>query len=144
MPKRFPNLEQYLLQPPVLSALLAKQGVTGLNQRCRGTHSYIDAVLQILDARNLKPSDVEASKVVVSPVNKMLCEPLERKQNPVKAIDAQFSLRFVIATALLYGRVTLDHFTPQALVDQDVLEVARKATYEIDTGLTLKEAECRP
>jgi len=36
--------------------------------------------------------------------------------------------------------VTLDHFTPQALADQDVLEVARKVTYEVDTGLTLKEA----
>ena len=107
---------------------------------CRGTHSYIDAVLQILDARNLKPSDVGAIKVVVSPVNKMLCEPLERKQNPVTAIDAKFSLPFVVATALRYGRVTLDHFTPQALADQDVLEVARKVSYEVDTGLTLKEA----
>jgi 2-methylcitrate dehydratase PrpD len=107
---------------------------------CRGTHAYIDAVLQILDARNLKPSDVGTIKVVVSPVNKMLCEPLERKQNPVTAIDAKFSLPFVIATALRYGRVTLDHFTPQALADQDVLEVAREVTYEVDTGLTLKEA----
>jgi 2-methylcitrate dehydratase PrpD len=165
----------------VLSALLAKQGVTGFNQpiegaaglfnlyargnydptmltaelgrtfegahvsfkpwpSCRGTHSYIDAVLQILDARNLKPSDVEAIKVVVSPVNKMLCEPLGRKQSPVTAIDAKFSLPFVVATALRHGRVTLDHFTPQALTDQDVLEMARKVTYEVDTGLTLKEA----
>jgi 2-methylcitrate dehydratase PrpD len=107
---------------------------------CRGTHSYIDAVLQIVDAHNLKPSDVEAIKVVVSPVNEMLCEPLESKQNPVTAIDAKFSLPFVVATALLYGRVTLDHFTPQALADRDVLEVARKVTYEVDTGLTLKEA----
>jgi 2-methylcitrate dehydratase PrpD len=165
----------------VLSALLAKQGVTGFNQpiegraglyslyargnydpsilttelgrtfeganvsfkpwpSCRGTHSYIEAVLQIMDAHNLKPSDVEAIKVVVSPVNEMLCEPLERKQNPVTAIDAKFSLPFVVATALLYGRVTLDYFTPQALADQDVLELARKVTYEVDTGLTLKEA----
>jgi 2-methylcitrate dehydratase PrpD len=75
----------------------------------------------------------------VSPVNQMLCEPLERKQNPVTAIDAKFSLPFVMATALLYGRVTLDHFTPQALADQDVLAIARKVTYEVDTGLTLKE-----
>ena len=107
---------------------------------CRGTHSYIDAVLQIKDAYNLKPGDVETIKVVVSPVNIMLCEPLEGKQNPVTAIDAKFSLPFVVATALLYGRVTLDHFTPQALAEQDVLEVARKVTYEVDTGLSLKEA----
>lgn len=107
---------------------------------CRGTHSYIDAVLQILDARKLKPNDIEGIKVVVSPVNKMLCEPLERKQNPATAIDAKFSLPFVVATALHYGKVTLAHFTPEALSDQNVLEVARKVTYEVDPLLTLKEA----
>ncbi len=107
---------------------------------CRGTHSYIDAVLRIRDAHDLKPNDVEVIKVVVSPVNEMLCEPLGRKQNPVTAIDAKFSLPFVVATALVYGRVALDHFTTQALADQDVLELARKLTYQVDTGLTLKEA----
>ncbi len=110
---------------------------------CRGTHAYIDAILQILDSLgvgNLKPSDVQAIRIVVSPVNKMLCEPLESRQNPRTAIDAKFSLPFVVATALLYGEVTLDRFTPQALADQDVLEIARKVTYEVDTGLTLKEA----
>jgi 2-methylcitrate dehydratase PrpD len=107
---------------------------------CRGTHSYIDAALQILDAHDLEPGDVEEIKVVVSPVNKMLCEPLGKKQVPATAIDAKFSLPFVIATALHYGQVTLDHFTPQALADQDVLELARKVAYEVDTGLTLKEA----
>jgi 2-methylcitrate dehydratase PrpD len=107
---------------------------------CRGTHAYIDAVLQIKNAHNLKPGDVEAIKAVVSPVNEMLCEPLESKQNPATAIDAKFSLPFVVATALVYGRVTLDHFTPQALADQDVLEVARQVTYQVDTALTLKEA----
>jgi len=107
---------------------------------CRGTHSYIDAALRIADAHDLMPDDVAAIKVVVSPVNEMLCEPLGRKRNPVTAIDAKFSLPFVVATALVYGRVALDHFMPQALADQDVLKVARKVTYEVDTGLTLKEA----
>ena len=165
----------------VLSALLAKKGVSGFNQpiegraglfnlyargnydplmltkglgktfeganvsfkpwpSCRGTHPYIDAVLRILDSRRLKPGDVEEIKVVVSTVNKMLCEPLERKQKPLTAIDAKFSLPFVIATALLYGRVTLDHFTPQALSDEGVLKLARKVKYEVDTRLTRKEA----
>jgi 2-methylcitrate dehydratase PrpD len=107
---------------------------------CRGTHSYIDAVLQILDTRLLEPSDVEEIKVVVSPVNKMLCEPLKSKQAPVTAIDAKFSLPFAVATAWRHGEVTLDHFTPRALADRDVLELAQKVAYEVDTELTLKEA----
>ena len=107
---------------------------------CRGTHSYIDALLRIVGSHDLKPSDVEEIKIVVSPLNKMLCEPLEIKRSPVKAIDAKFSLPFVLATALLRGSVTLDDFAPPALSDQTVLEAARKVTYEVDPELGPKEA----
>ena len=107
---------------------------------CRGTHSYIDAVLQILETTSLKPSEIEEIKLIVSPVNNMLCEPLESKQHPATAIDAKFSLPFVVATALLRGRVNLEDFTSEALVDQEVLAVARRVSYQVDTRLTLKEA----
>ncbi len=47
---------------------------------CRGTHPYIDGVLEILKTRRLRGSEIEAIHVVVSPVNQMLCEPLEVKR----------------------------------------------------------------
>jgi 2-methylcitrate dehydratase PrpD len=106
---------------------------------CRFTHSYIDGIFQILETHKLKLRDVEEIKAVVGPVNKVLCEPLESKRHPVTAIDAKFSIPFVIATALLYGKVTLNHFTPQALENKDVLEAAGKVTYEVNAGLTRKE-----
>jgi 2-methylcitrate dehydratase PrpD len=107
---------------------------------CRGTHAYIDAVLQILETDRLNPSEVERIRIIVSPVNKMLCEPEESKNSPATAIDAKFSLPFVVATALLRGRVKLDDFAPQALADRDVLGMAHKVSYEVDTELTLKKA----
>jgi 2-methylcitrate dehydratase PrpD len=106
---------------------------------CRGTHSYIDAVLQMLELQKLDPAEVESIRIVVSPVNKMLCEPEESKNSPATGIDAKFSLPFVIATALIRGKVNLDDFTPQALRNPQVLELARKVTYEVDPGLTMKE-----
>lgn len=165
----------------VLSALLAKKGVTGFNQpiegraglyslyargnfnpdtltgelgktfegenvsfkpwpSCRGTHPYLDAFLKIMKTDSLSPGDVEEIVVVVSPLNKMLCEPPDRKQNPATAIDAKFSIPFVLATALTYGGVTLDHFTTEALTDQNVLDAARKVKYKVDRRLTLKES----
>lgn len=107
---------------------------------CRGTHSYIDAVLQIAATDGLRPSEVEGIRLIVSPVNRMLCEPLESRQRPATAIDAKFSLPFVVATALVRGRVNLDDFSPAALVDGEVLELAGIVSYEVDTRLTLKEA----
>ncbi len=107
---------------------------------CRGTHPYIDGVLEILHARHLRPGEVEAIHVVVSSVNQMLCEPLEVKRKPATVIDAKFSLPFVIATALAHAQVTLDQFTPQALADRAVGELARKVSFEVDPGLTRSQA----
>jgi 2-methylcitrate dehydratase PrpD len=105
---------------------------------CRGTHSYLDAALQIVDEHDLKPGDVDEIRVVVSPLNRMLCEPLETKQNPLTAIDAKFSIPFVIATAIVYRRVALEHFSSQALQEPNVIKVAGKVTYEVEDTLNSK------
>jgi 2-methylcitrate dehydratase PrpD len=162
----------------VLSALLAKRGVTGFEQpiegkaglfklysrgkydlsaltrelgetfeganvsfkpwpSCRGTHSFIEATLQIVETHDLKPGDIEDICLTVSsaPVNSVLCEPLARKQSPKTAIDAKFSIPFVVAVAVVHREVTLNHFTLQGLRDPIVLEVARKVSYEVDNKL---------
>jgi len=102
---------------------------------CRGTHPYIEAVLSMAKESNVKAADIESVKVIVGEksINRKLCEPLEKKQHPTVGIDAKFSIPFTVATALVYGEVTLDHFTPQALKDTDVLRMAERVTYETET-----------
>jgi 2-methylcitrate dehydratase PrpD len=107
---------------------------------CRGTHAYIDATLQILEKHHLKPVEIKEIRLTVSPVNKMLCEPLENKMNPATAIEAKFSLPFTVATAIVHGKVTLEHFSPRALSDPVVLELARKVSYGVDEKLSLRQA----
>ena len=107
---------------------------------CRGTHAYIDATLQILEKHHLKPVEIKEIRLTVSPVNKMLCEPLENKMNPATAIEAKFSLPFTVATAIVHGTVTLEHFSPRALSDPVVLELARKVSYGVDEKLSLRQA----
>jgi 2-methylcitrate dehydratase PrpD len=101
---------------------------------CRGTHTYIDAVLHILKAHRIDPGAVEEIGVVIQPVNKMLCEPRDQKQNPATAIDAKFSIPFVVATTLVHGQVALDQFFPRALSDARVLALARRVTYRVDAA----------
>lgn len=162
----------------VLSALLAKRGVTGFEQpiegkaglfrlysrrkydlsaltrelgetfeganvsfkpwpSCRGTHSFIEASLQIVETHDLKLGDIEEIWLTVSPspIDKVLCEPLAKKQSPKTAIDAKFSIPFVVAVAVVHREVTLNHFTPQGLKNPKVLEVARKVSYEVNSNL---------
>jgi len=98
---------------------------------CGGTHPYIQAALQIASDNDIKPAEIEEVKYFLLTPNKMLSEPLEDKRHPTAAIGAKFSIPFCIATALVHKNVTLDHFTPEALQNQNVLQVAQKINYEI-------------
>jgi 2-methylcitrate dehydratase PrpD len=60
--------------------------------------------------------------------------------NPATAIEAKFSLPFTVATAIVHGKVTLEHFSPRALSDPVVLELARKVLYGVDEELSLRQA----
>jgi 2-methylcitrate dehydratase PrpD len=95
---------------------------------CRGTHPYIEAALQIAKNNTIEADNIEEIVVQVSeePISRMLWEPIARKRNPSKAIDAKFSVPFTVAAAFVYGAVSLDHFLPQRLQDGKILKVARK------------------
>ena len=104
---------------------------------CRGTHAYVEGALAIVKEHNIRLADIDSIKVVVGEksINRRLCEPLEKKQHPSVAIDAKFSIPFTVATALVHKTITLDSFTAQALKDADVLNMAEKVTYGIDTNV---------
>jgi len=109
---------------------------------CRGTHAYVEATLELVNKNDIKPMDVEEIRVAVGAesLSRRLCEPLERKRHPITAIDAKFSIPFVVATTLVYREVTLHHFTSRALVNPDVLEVADKITYDVDNHLRWRDS----
>lgn len=107
---------------------------------CRGTHTFIEAALQLMYSHSIDANDIKDISVVVSSFNKMLCEPIEVKTAPKTTIDAKFSIPFSLATALHYKNVSLDHFTPQGLQNDNVRQLARKIRYDVDPALGLKEA----
>ncbi|MEX3964014.1 MmgE/PrpD family protein [Paraburkholderia sp. EG286B] len=69
-------------------------------------------------------------------VVKVVCEPVANKRRPANAYDAQFSVPYVTASALVKGRFTLDELEPSALRDDAVLALAAKVEYEIDPDST--------
>jgi 2-methylcitrate dehydratase PrpD len=104
---------------------------------CRGTHSFLEAALRCLGDNDLDPMDIDSLKIITSPspLQRALCKPLERKRNPQTAIDAKFSIPFVVATTLIYGEVKLKHFSRDALEDKKVLTMAERVTLEVDEKL---------
>ncbi len=105
---------------------------------CRGTHAFIEAALH-LRAQAGGVSNIAAIEMSGAKLLTMLVEPAAQKQAPATAIDAKFSLPFCTAAALIDGRVDLATFTPANLRRDDIIALARKASFTIDPALTMKD-----
>lgn len=97
---------------------------------CRGTHPYIEAAQQLRAQHGIKWQSIERVTAAIGPVQRMLSEPLERKQAPSTVIDAKFSIPFTVATAFIAPEVTLDRFTAATLQDADVRGLAKRVACE--------------
>lgn len=101
---------------------------------CRGTHPFIQMALALQQEHGFVPDDVTAICVGVGPMQRMLVEPLARKQAPAVSIDAKFSVPFCTATALVAGSVGLDSFGEVQLRDPAILSLASRIDFEQPEG----------
>jgi 2-methylcitrate dehydratase PrpD len=107
---------------------------------CHFTHAVADAAIALHQEHRFSAQNLDSIKRVVAKVPRgtveVVCEPLEPKRKPVTSYDAQFSVPYIVATALLKGRFTLDELEPAALADPAVLALAARVDYEIDPDTT--------
>jgi 2-methylcitrate dehydratase PrpD len=103
---------------------------------CRGMHTYIDAALALVHEQDITPEDVKEIKLFSDKGGYYaLCMPLEARTKPRNLVVAQFSIPWGAATAVARRRVTMEHFTEEAIKSPDILEVADKISVELDTRL---------
>jgi 2-methylcitrate dehydratase PrpD len=100
---------------------------------CHLVHAYLDCALQLRRAHALTADAVAAVECLV-PAGEVpiVCEPRPAKVRPRTSYDAQFSLAYTVASALIDGRVGLDTFAPERLGDARRLELAERVTHTID------------
>ena len=100
---------------------------------CHFTHACADAAAILRDRHGLRPADIRSVRALVpAEVVKTVCEPVATKKRPQNSYDAQFSIPYTVATALLKGRFGLADLDEAALRDEQVLALAGKVEYEID------------
>jgi 2-methylcitrate dehydratase PrpD len=99
-------------------------------------HPYIDCALRIRNAGAIRLEDIDriVCRTHPGPVPR-LWEPLEMKRQPPTPYAAKFSLPYVVAAALVKGRVGLEEFSEDSIRDRDTLALARKVSYELDPSL---------
>jgi 2-methylcitrate dehydratase PrpD len=100
---------------------------------CHLVHAYLDCALELRREHALAADDVEAVECLV-PAGEVpiVCEPRAAKLRPRTPYDAQFSLPFTVAAALIDGRVGLDTFSPEGLGEPRRLALAERVTHTID------------
>lgn len=99
---------------------------------CHFTHAAVDAAIR-LHQQGINADDIANIHVLVpQEVVKTVCEPLPAKKRPANSYEAQFSIPYLVGTALLKGRLTLADIEEPALSDAAVLELCALTSYEAD------------
>jgi 2-methylcitrate dehydratase PrpD len=122
--------------PKILTADLGKkfegENIGDKPYPCCGlTHACIDAALALKAKHAIKAGQIKAINVYGGQSVYGLSQPPEIKKAPRTIIDAQFSVPYVVAVALVKGKVTVDDFTNEAIKRPEILKVAAM----IDTRL---------
>ena len=100
---------------------------------CHFTHACADSAAILRERYQIKTEDIVSVRALVpQEVVKTVCEPVATKQQPQNSYDAQFSIPYIVATALTHGSFGLQHLETAALTDPGVIALAHKVHYEVD------------
>ncbi len=108
---------------------------------CGYTHGPIFSTLTLMKENGIKPDDILEINVSTGKNAGDLFKPLERKRRPPGVPDAQFSIPYTVGVAVIKGSVGIGDFTPEAIKDPRVLEVAQKVNPIIMPELTRREVD---
>jgi len=93
---------------------------------CRYKQAPIDGILHIMRENNLKAEEVkEVTLGILKAGFPIIAEPAEAKYNPANVVDAQFSMPFGAAVAILYGKASLDEYTEENTGSARIREMMR-------------------
>jgi len=101
---------------------------------CGGTQSATQLILDLAAEEGLEADDVERIEVRIIPyLYKLVGNPFKVGSNP--RVDAQFSVRYCVANALLRKASTLAHFEADAIADPEVLRLVERIDCVADAAL---------
>jgi 2-methylcitrate dehydratase PrpD len=103
---------------------------------CRYMQGPIDAIVELMRAHQIEPAHIQKIEVSILEAGwDIVCEPRNKKYHPESVVDAQFSMPFGAAVAVLYGAAGLDQFTLQQVRSPQVRRMIGKVTLLKDARL---------
>jgi 2-methylcitrate dehydratase PrpD len=100
---------------------------------CHLSHGCIDAAAALAREDGPDIAGIASVTALVAPqMIPTICEPIAAKRRPRTDYEAQFSIPYLVATALRRGGVTLADLKPEALQDPLTLALAARVGYAPD------------
>ncbi|MGD9538762.1 MAG: MmgE/PrpD family protein [Alphaproteobacteria bacterium] len=100
---------------------------------CHLTHAAADAAMILARQHDLSPERIAHVEVIVPrEIVAVVCEPAAQKKRPTSPYEAQFSIPYIVAAALLRRRFTLADIEPEAIADPAVQALAERVSYSVD------------
>lgn len=103
---------------------------------CRYMQPPIDAVLNIIKENDVRPDQVGKVRLGLLRAGAgLIAEPREKKYRPRSIVDAQFSMPFGAAVAILYQKAGLREFQLSRIRSEEVREMMMRVEYFVDPDL---------
>jgi 2-methylcitrate dehydratase PrpD len=97
---------------------------------CRYKQGPLDLILKIVNQYDLQPDDIRSIKIgLVKTAFPIVAEPYEQKINPQSVVDAQFSMPYGAAVAVIYRRTWLEQYSEDVLHNAEVKKIMKKVDF---------------
>lgn len=101
---------------------------------CGATQGLTELTLQMVRESGLTPAKLRSAEVRLNPYcHRLVGHEFEMGDNP--RVNAQFSVQYCVANAVVRGDSQLAHFRPEQVADPQVLALARRVTAVADPAL---------
>ncbi len=88
---------------------------------CRYKQGPIDGVLAIMRENKLSAEDISSIELAVLKAGfALVADPPEQKRNPHSIVDAQFSMPFGAAIAILFGKASIEEYSLQNINSPEI------------------------
>ena len=88
---------------------------------CRYKQGPIDCLLAIVREYELRPADIARVDIAILDAGfALVAEPIDKKRDPRSVVDAQFSMPFGAALAILRNDASLDRYSVEEIESEDI------------------------
>ena len=98
---------------------------------CHYLQAFLDSASALRREHRFAPEDVERISCRIAPgaVN-IVCEPWEKKLEPLTGYDARFSLPFAVSLMLMKGKAGVAEFSEESFTDPVIRQLMARVSYE--------------